>query len=388
MRKKFLLASILFLASGLCGFVPAVQAQAYPFQTDSVANIAQKAAPSVVSIEVSVKGKRTISSVSDVFDLGGARILKLKPKVLNTEAKVADGSGFIISKDGMIVTNFHVVNPASPSNPKVNIKASKIEVVLYDGQRHIAKLIGEDKDSDIAIVQINAKNLQPIDWGDSAKVRPGDFAVTIGSSLGADHTVGFGVISGISRKKPEIGLAEAQVGDLDYIQTYAQINPGNSGGPLINMNGQVIGIANFIERAPHSPGFAIPSNYAKVIATTLVQDGRIRRPSIGAHLYPYQDKNILNQQAQTGPSKQILGAIIIETLENGPSDKAGLNAKDVITKFGGKPVGSLDEFLQMIHLIRTKPVGTVFEAEVKNPEGKTRKISIKSEYVESADDNE
>ncbi|MDX1921228.1 MAG: trypsin-like peptidase domain-containing protein [Candidatus Caenarcaniphilales bacterium] len=359
------------------------QMGAMPLGTDSVANIAEKAAPSVVSLEVSVKGKRTIPSVADVFDLGNARIIKIKPKVLNTESKVADGSGFIISKDGYIITNYHVVNPPSPSNPKVNVKASKIEVVLYDGKRHIAKLIGEDKDSDLAVIQIDAKNLKPIEWGNSAKVRPGDFAVTIGSSLGADHTVGFGVISAVSRKKPEIGLAEALVGDLDYIQTYAQINPGNSGGPLINMKGEVVGIANFIERAPHSPGFAIPSNYAKVVTTTLIQDGRIRRPSIGAHLYPFQEKN--GQIETDGSSKKILGAIILDTLPGGPSDKLGLKQKDLITKFNGKKIATIDDFIEMIHMTRSKPVGTVFDIEVLRG-NQVLNQKIKTEFLDVGDD--
>ncbi len=352
--------------------------------TNSVADIAESAAPSVVSLEISINGVRPVSV--DKQKVGNYYV----PRIYVAEGiyKAGDGSGFIISNDGYIVTNYHVVNPPSAMDAKKKVKASKIDVILYDGKHYTAELVGEDEDSDLAVIKIKTNApLKPIQWGDSSIIRAGDFAITIGSSLGADHTVGFGVISAVSRKKPNLGLSgsvkEALVGNLEYIQTYAQINPGNSGGPIINMKGEVIGIANFIEKAPHTPGFAIPSNYARELINTLIKDGVIKRPSLGIGLRPLADeKSYLNNLTAEVLDKKIMGCLVNEIFPNGPGQKAGLKEGDIIISFENKPIDTLAQYYEMIHQIRNRPVGSSFKMEaVRRGEKEKKSFTANSAFL-------
>lgn len=386
-NKVFLLALIASLSSNLIINKTNYAEKSFsnpfpvPLTTNSVADIAEIAAPSVVSLEISINGVRPIAIDKRNY---------YAPKVYLTEGvyKAGDGSGFIISKDGYIVTNYHVVNPPSAMDAKKKVKASKIDVVLYDGKHYTAELVGEDEDSDLAVIKINTNTpLQPIQWGDSSIIRAGDFAITIGCSLGADHTVGFGVISAVSRKKPNLGISgtvkEALVGNLEYIQTYAQINPGNSGGPIINMKGEVIGIANFIEKAPHTPGFAIPSNYARELINALIKDGVIKRPSLDIGLRVLADeKNYLTNLTAEVLDKKILGCLIDEILPNGISEKAGLKEGDIIISFENKPLDTLAKYYEMIYQIRNQPVGSTFKLEALRKGEKGRKIfKVNSTYL-------
>ncbi len=336
--------------------------------TSTIADLAESAAPSVVDLEISVRGKKAVPQIFDSRDYKGGKIYRIVPKILSVESKVGDGSGFIISSDGYIVTNQHLVNLTIN---KQKVRASKIEVILYDGKRYVAKVVGEDEDSDIAVLKIDAKGLKPIQWGDSTAIRPGEFAITIGSSLGAEHTVGFGIISAVSRKKPQVSR-EAFFGDLEYIQTYAQINPGNSGGPLINMKGEVLGITSFIELAPHSPGFAIPANYAKRVVTSLIQDGFVKRPAVGIYIASMQKNIFADEATEQG------GAIVEEIMPGGPSDKAGIREGDVITKINNVSIKNPQDFT---HEIRSNPVGTVFKVEVYR-NGSPTTVNLKSEYLD------
>ncbi len=382
MHKKLLFSlSLLSLLSANAGFSagPSLPMSSSVnkniiFDGSTVADIAEIAAPSVVSLEISVKGKKAVSDIYDTVDFGGMKLYKGKPKIVSFETKAGDGSGFIISPDGYIVTNQHLLT-LTLNNQKV--RASKIEVILFDGKKYIAEIIGEDEDSDIAVLKIKAKNLKPIQWADSSKLRPGDFALTIGSSLGADHTVGFGIISAVSRRKPQAKVIEALTGDLEYIQTYAQINPGNSGGPLINLNGEVLGITSFIEIAPHSPGFAIPANYAKKIVSSIIADGRVKRPAVGIYLLPSSYVNNAYNNSETN-DEALEGVYVKEIMEGGPSDKAGIKAGDMIVKVNGNKINNPLEFT---HLIRSNPVNTNFAVELYR--GKNKKsLNLISEYLQ------
>ena len=344
-----------------------------------VADMCDEAAQSVVGLKILVEGKRKVGLVSKATTSQGEEILKIEPKVLSFESKVGDGSGFIISKDGYIVTNAHVVTP------DLKGKTMKIQAVLSNNKTYTAEIVGVDEDSDIAVIKIaGADDLNPIKWGNSSEVRPGEFAVTIGSSLGAEQTVGFGIISAVSRKKPNVSK-EAFFGDLDYIQTYAQINPGNSGGPLINMQGEVIGITSFIQVAPHSPGFAIPSDYAKNIVAELIKEGYVKRPSIGISILPIS--SILGPFFGETSNNEQDGAVVVQEVKpSGPSEKAGIRPGDIILKIDGKAVESPATF---IHEIRANPVGTRFQLDIFRRQSKygnssgagIEKIYVKSEYL-------
>ncbi len=344
-----------------------------------VSEIAEESAQSVVSLEISVKGKKKVGLVKRSVNKYGEESFKVQPKVLSFESKVGDGSGFIISKDGYIVTNAHVINPEINGN---RVKASKIEVVLYDEKRYTAEVIGADEDSDIAVIKINAENLNPIKWANSSLVKAGEFALTIGSSLGAEQTVGFGIISAVSRKRPEVSK-EALVGDLEYIQTYAQINPGNSGGPLINLNGEVIGITSFIQIAPHSPGFAIPSNYAKNIVSTIIKEGHIERASIGISIVPPSDQYADFISLFFGDEEDLKGVLVEGVREDGPADRAGFRRGDLIVSVNDKEMTSPVDF---IHKIRSNPKNTNFKIKIKRKTNKgieEKTINVKSEIANS-----
>ena len=376
MKFKFLvlLFSSLVLCAAHC-FLPvkAESVSTFPLTSTTVSELAEKQAPSVVSLEISAKEKKKIPSFLDSIDYGGFKIQRYTTKIKEQEAKIGDGSGFIISSDGYIVTNQHVI---SPSVNNIKIQPSKIEVIMYDGKRYLAEVIGEDEDSDIAVIKIKANNLKPIQWGDSSLVKAGEFGVTIGSSLGADHTVGFGIISAVSRKKPQVSR-EALFGDLDYIQTYAQINPGNSGGPLLNMKGEVIGITSFIQLAPHTPGFAIPSNYAKRIATALIADGKVKRPAVGLGLTIVRKSS--SNSSEDPNSENNFAALVTEVLEGGPASKAGFKAGDIISKVNGKDINLPQDFT---HEIRSYPVGSNFTVEVLRNNNKKVELIVKSGYLD------
>lgn len=292
--------------------------------------------------------------------------IEVKSKRIEHEKQVGNGTGFIISKDGYIVTNYHVVAPIIDN---IRVPVSKIRVTLSDQKTvYTAQLIGADPDSDVAVIKINANStLQAIQWADSDNTNIGEFALTIGNALGAEHTVGFGIISAVSRKKPNVSR-EALLGDLSYIQTYAQINPGNSGGPLINMNGQVIGITSFIQIAPHSPGFAIPSNYAKQVVQDIINVGYVSRPSLGITVSKpaVQIKDIfslfaMEDELQTKES-YAPGIFIADVKPNTPASQAGLHKGDIILTLNNKKITNPVEF---IRTIRTQPSGTQFVLQVQ-----------------------
>lgn len=232
------------------------------------------------------------------------------------------GSGFIISKDGMIVTNNHVVDGAET-----------VKVKLNDNSEYDAKVIGVDPLTDIAVIQIDAgKDLPTVPWGDSKTVRAGDEALAIGNPFGLGGTVTSGIVSAISR--------DIHSGPYDdYIQTDAAINKGNSGGPLFNADGQVIGVNTMI----FSPGggsvgigFAVPSDLVQKVVADLQDDGTIARGWLGVQIKPMTEE-IANVLGYDGPK----GAVIEMVSPDSPAAKAGLQNGDIILSFGGTEIGDI-----------------------------------------------
>jgi len=328
---------------------------------NGVADITSKAAPSVLGLEVWIEKKRLLTLL---YRDKNRQIRHTQPRIIHSEQKQGDGSAFIISADGYAVTNEHVIRPEIKGRKYI---PSKIEAILSDGSRLNAKVIGYDEESDLAVIKLPGGNFQPIEWGDSSKVRPGHFALTIGSSLGAEHTVGFGVISAVSRKIPQFSK-EALFGDLSYIQTYAQINPGNSGGPLINLDGQVIGIPTWVQIAPHSPGFAIPSNYAKKIVQEIIKNGRVKRPSLGLSLS-------ISRVIPFDSGRAVV-LIVSKIIPDGPADRAGMKVGDVIYRVNGQDIPpSIKDVTDLIRQIHTSPVSSKFKLGVYR-KGKDKPLSF------------
>ncbi len=243
--------------------------------------------------------------------------------------EVGQGSGFIISKDGYILTNNHVVG-----------EADHIKVSLNDGREFDAEIIGTDPKSDVAVTKVKAKDLPVLELGDSDKLHIGEWVMALGNPFGLSHSVTAGIVSAKGRNS--VGITDYE----DFIQTDAAINPGNSGGPLVDLDGKAIGIntAIFSRSGGYMGiGFAIPINMVKQITEQLIADGEVTRGFIGIYM-----QEVTPDLAETFGVKS--GIIVSQVSEDGPADKAGLKSGDVIIKLEGKEVKGLASFRNNIAL--------------------------------------
>lgn len=248
------------------------------------------------------------------------------------------GSGFLISSDGYIFTNNHVVE-----------KAEKIIVKLSDGRQFDAKVVGRDAKTDIALIKIKAEKLPAAEIGDSEKVRVGDWVIAIGNPFGLEHTMTAGIVSAKGRV---IGAGPYD----NFIQTDASINPGNSGGPLFSLDGKVIGINTAIVAQAQGIGFAIPINMAKSILPDLKAKGKVTRAWLGISV-----QDVTEDMAKVLKLKSREGAIITETFKDDPADRAGLKPGDVVTEINGKKIKDSHELLLTIASL---PVGEKITVKV------------------------
>ncbi|MBF0118749.1 MAG: DegQ family serine endoprotease [Desulfobacterales bacterium] len=236
------------------------------------------------------------------------------------------GSGFIIDKEGYIVTNNHVIE-----------EADEIKVKINSGEEFSAKIIGRDPNTDIALIKIKPeKDLPSIKLGDSDALKVGQWVVAIGNPFGLDHTVTAGIVSAKGRV---IGAGPYD----DFIQTDASINPGNSGGPLLNMAGEVIGINTAIVAQGQGIGFAIPVNLAKGIIEQLKQSGEVSRGWLGVAI-----QDITPEIAEYSGTKAKKGVFVTEVFPGDPADKAGIQAKDIIIAVDGKKVETSRELTRLV----------------------------------------
>lgn len=301
---------------------------------NTIADIAAEAAPTVVNIEVAVPVSNSSFPIPLEFLYNGQKVIPLHPEQEPAKPPTfftrSNGSGFIIRKDGYIVTNAHVVN------------GNAIRVTLNDKRKFEAKVIGKDAFSDIAILKIEADDLPVAKIGSSSKLRPGEFAIAIGSPLGFDHTVTLGIISAVGRAVTDLN------GNVNFIQTDAAINPGNSGGPLLNLDGEVIGVntaialnkGNAIQAtAAQSIGFSTPIDIVKGVANDLIAGKKIQRPWLGLAMRPLTDEllPILGLPAGTK------GILVTDVIPGSPAAKYGLAKNDVIQKIDDKPVLTSEE---------------------------------------------
>ena len=276
----------------------------------SVAGIAKQVQPSVVSIEIAAAGKR------------------------------GNGSGFVVSSNGFIVTNNHVAAPAA--------SGGTLRVVFQDGTYAAARIVGRDPNSDIAVVKIDRTSLPTVQFGDSDRLAVGDPVVAFGSPLGLQGTVTSGIISSLDRPVVTGGESGDQEAYMAAIQTDAAINPGNSGGPLVDGHGRVIGVNSAIATLAGASeqggsiglGFSIPINQAKRIAEQIIATGKAKRTIIGAKL----------DMTYSSPT----GGVRLQDVPAGPARKAGLRAGDVIVEFNGRRVSDPTD---LIALIRKFPAG-------------------------------
>jgi S1-C subfamily serine protease len=260
------------------------------------------------------------------------------------------GSGFILSADGRMVTNAHVV-----------AGADRVKVTLKDGRTFDGKVVGVDSVTDVAVVKIEATGLPTVRLGKSETLIPGEWAIAIGNPLGLDNTVTVGIISALDRSSSQVGVPEKRV---SFIQTDAAINPGNSGGPLLNASGEVIGINTAIRAGAQGLGFAIPVETAQRIAEQLFTKGRVEHPYLGirmATLTPDIRKEINEDKDFDFEVTQDTGVLIIGVAQNSPAQRAGLQPGDIIRKVAGKPVKSAGEVQKQVE---SSQVGGALEVEV------------------------
>lgn len=234
------------------------------------------------------------------------------------------GTGMIVSEDGYILTNSHVVRGAT-----------QLEVTLFDGREVRAKVVGTDAQTDVAVIKIDVKNLTPVVLGDSDAMEVGEWVVAIGSPFGLHQTVTAGIISATSRAG--VGITDYE----DFIQTDAAINPGNSGGPLVNLHGEVVGINTAIASRTGSYngiGFAIPSNMARYVMESLIKSGEVERGWLGASI-----QNLDENLARSFNYKSTDGVLIGDVVPDSPADKAGLKSGDIVLKYNGRDTEQMHE---------------------------------------------
>ena len=315
-----------------------------------VVSAVQSASPAVVSIvaskDVPVVERYYVDPFSDPFfqkffgDNGsGVKIPQYRQK--GTERQdVSSGSGFIVSPDGMIVTNKHVIADM----------AADYTVLLNDGSKKPAKVLARDPIQDLAVLKIEAANLPVVQLGDSSLIKIGQTAIAIGNALGEfRNTVSVGVISGLHRSVIASGGASGTESLEELIQTDAAINPGNSGGPLLNINGEVIGINTAMANGAENIGFSIPINKVKKAIESVKKQGRIVYPFLGVR-YTIVTKDIADKQKLARDYGVLIGSSTQDpaVVPGGPADKAGIKAGDIILMVNGERIGGNDSLTSLV----------------------------------------
>jgi len=293
-----------------------------------VTKAVEKTGPSVVTIETQrfVKKRKFPRDTQFFLDPYFERFFGLDlPNEKLPTIEQSQGSGFIFA-DGLIITNAHVVNGSD-----------KVIVGLTNGKKIQGKLIGQDFFTDLAVLKIEGKGPWPkAKLGDSTKIKVGDWAIAVGNPFGLENTVTLGIISNLKRNVSQLGIYDKK---LELIQTDAAINPGNSGGPLLNSNGEVIGINTLIRSGPGAGlSFAIPINTAKEIAYQLINNGKVIHPMIGISL-------IDQANFETNNNEVIVGFIV----PNSPAEKSGIQLNDIIIKVGDQYIETASDVISQIN---------------------------------------
>jgi len=305
----------------------------------NIADMVEKVSPAVVNIETTIVSSNHSNDFpfDDPFFRQFFGDNTFSPRQ-NIQKGI--GTGFIISEDGYVVTNQHVID-----------QASEITVNLSGNKQYKAKVVGQDYELDLAVLKINAnKKFTTLKMGDSESMRVGDWVIAIGNPYGLDHTVTAGVVSAKGRP---IKIESRVYKNL--IQTDAAINPGNSGGPLLNTSGEIIGINTAINAQAQGIGFAIPINTAKEVLSELIENGKIVRPYIGIWLQPVDEE----MAKYLGVEKR--GIIVVNVIKGGPADKAGVLKYDVIISVDDTEINNYDELQD---ILRDRQVGDKIMLEI------------------------
>ncbi len=292
------------------------------------------------------------------------------PQRMPSEQLRGLGSGFIIDKSGLVLTNAHVVD-----------KADKVTIRLKDGRSFEGKVQGVDEVTDLAVVKINAGgDLPTAPLGSSANVQVGDWAIAVGNPLGFDNTVTLGIISTLRRSSAQVGIPDKR---LEFIQTDAAINPGNSGGPLLNDRGEVIGINTAIRADAMGIGFAIPIDKAKAIASQLEHGGKVAHPYLGVQMLTLtadaarENNNDPNSPLQVA---EVNGVLVMRVLPNSPAAAAGMRLGDVIVQIDGQAIATAEDLQNVVENSR---LGQTLQLIVQRG-NQTQQLSIRTAELQNA----
>lgn len=305
-------------------------------------HVAERVSPSVVSIQVEATRPQGGPGFLFPFPFGGPHD--------EQGVQQGSGSGMVLTSDGGILTNNHVVE-----------HAHRITVKLQDGRQFKGKVVGVDPATDLAVVKIDATGLTPVRFADSDAALVGQWVVAIGSPFGLDYTVTAGVLSAKGRS----GLGPNQI--EDYLQTDASINPGNSGGPLVNLHGEVLGVNTMIIGRASGIGFAIPSNMSRKIGLELLNKGDVSRAYIGVTYQP-----LTPELASSFGADRTRGALVNEVVPDGPAAKAGLRSGDIVLDVQGREVKEANDLQRavLLHGVGEKLVITVLR------DGREQKLTL------------
>lgn len=331
--------------------VPVLAAGKGPFDGNPVADIAREASPAVVNIDTETMVKQSLSPFgNDPFfrQFFGEEYERFS-RVVPMRGR---GSGFIVSMDGYVLTNNHVVDGAD-----------KITVSLSDGRSFEGKVVGKDPTFDIAVVKIDAEGLPVLEMGDSEKTEVGEWVVAIGNPFGLEHTVTVGVISAKNRS-----VHAGNVNFDGFIQTDAAINPGNSGGPLLDLDGEVVGINTAIVPYAQGIGFAIPIDMARDVMDDLVKYGKVNRGWLGVYI-----QQVTPEFAEAYGIEGTNGAVVSDVIPGSPADQAGIRRGDVITSIDDKEIKTHRD---VSATIRRHLAGDTVEIGIERG-GSSRKLTVK-----------
>jgi serine protease Do len=309
-------------------------------EVSAFSDVVKAVSPVVVNISTTKTVKRDIAPFSHFFDPFEDLFEPFRiPKKYKEQSL---GSGVLVSSDGYIITNNHVVE-----------KADEIRVTLYDKQDYKGKIVGKDPKTDVAVIKISSKNLPAIQWGNSDRLQVGEFVLAFGNPYGFSHTVTMGIVSAVGRAN--VGIADYE----DFIQTDAAINPGNSGGPLVNTKGELIGIntAIFSRTGGYQGiGFAVPSNMVELVMKQLIEEGKVTRGWLGVTI-----QSITSALAKEFGLKNGKGALVSDVFERSPAEKAGVKRGDVIVELNSK---SVDDSETLRNIVARSTVGSKIKLKI------------------------
>jgi serine protease Do len=331
-------AALFAFASAFVAFAPPVSAQVRAGGLPDFTELYEKQSPAVVSIDVTQKARRgrfpDLAEDDPFYEFFRrfGQIPRPRGAPDREPEQQSVGSGFLISSDGYLITNAHVVDGAD-----------EVKVNLADKREFKAKVVGADKRTDVALLKIDAKDLPKVTIGDPDRLKVGEWVVAIGKPFGLDNTMTAGIVSAKGRDLPQENL-------VPYIQTDVAINPGNSGGPLFNLRGEVVGINSLIfSRSGGYMGlaFAIPIDVAMSTANQLKEKGRVTRGRIGVQI-----QEVTKELAEAFGLPKPTGALVNSVEKGGPADKGGVEADDVILKVDGRDVRSSTELPRIITMVK------------------------------------